>query len=76
MRTYVIRVTSGERTGWYNWDWFTGESWIFWGGNLCAIINDAKRGSATECRYYLRSADSMSSILLHGGWKIIEVYAL
>ena len=31
------------------------------------IINDAKRGSATECRYYLRSADSMSSILSHGG---------
>ena len=40
MRTYVIRVTSGERTGWYNWDWFTGESWIFWGGNLCALTSD------------------------------------
>ena len=50
--------------------------WRFCGDHFCAIINDAKRGSATECRYYLSSADSMSSILLHGGGQIIEVYAL
>ena len=50
--------------------------WRFCGDHFCAIINDAKRGSATECRYYLRSADAMSSILLHGGGKIIEVYEL
>ena len=50
--------------------------WRFCCDHFCAIINDAKRGSATECRYYLRSADLMSSILLHGGGKIIEVYAL
>ena len=50
--------------------------WRFCGDHFCAIINDAKRGSATECRYYLRSADAMSSILLHGGVQIIEVYEL
>ena len=50
--------------------------WRFCGDHFCAIINDAKRGSATECRYYLRSADAMSSILLNGGGKIIEVYEL
>ena len=50
--------------------------WRFFGDHFCAIINDAKRGSATECRYYLRSADSMSSILLHVDGKIIEIYAL
>ena len=50
--------------------------WRFFGDHFCAIINDAKRGSATECRYYLRSADAMSSILLNGAGKIIEVYEL
>ena len=50
--------------------------WRFCGDHFCSIINDAKRGSATECRYYLRSADAMSSILLHGGGQIIEVYEL
>ena len=50
--------------------------WRFCGDHFCAIINDAKRGSATECRYYLRSADAMCSILTHGGGQIIEVYEL
>ena len=45
--------------------------WRFCCDHFCAIINDAKRGSATECRYYLRSADSMSSILLHEGVQLI-----
>lgn len=44
MRTYVIRVTSGDRTGWYHWDWFTGESWIVLGGDLCAFTRDGTGG--------------------------------
>ena len=44
MRTYIIRVTSGDRTGWYHWDWFTGESWIVLGGDLCAFTRDGTGG--------------------------------